>query len=342
MPPLILQPLVENSIRHGLAARVTAGRIRVRAMRRADRLVLEVQDDGAGLDAHGETREGVGLGNTRARLQQLYGPAHSVEIRNADGGGTLRAPHDAMAAGHTGDRNAMTLRVLIVDDEPVARRRLRRLLRGLPDVEVAGESGDGRSAVTAIRALAPDVVLLDVQMPEIDGFEVLRASPAEPLPAVIFVTAFDRYALRAFEVHALDYLLKPVSGERLAGAIDRARTRIAERRGATLDPRVLALLNDLAASRRFLTRLPVKSGGKLHRAALADVDWIQAADNYVTLHAGAERFVARETMGRLERELDPERFVRIHRSAIVQVDRIKELLPDFHGDFTSSCATARA
>ena len=130
----------------------------------------------------------------------------------------------------------MTLRVLIVDDEPVARRRLRRLLRGLPDVEVAGESGDGRSAVTAIRALAPDVVLLDVQMPEIDGFEVLRALAGEPLPAVIFVTAFDRYALRAFEVHALDYLLKPVNGERLAGAIDRARTRLAERRGAALDP----------------------------------------------------------------------------------------------------------
>jgi two-component system, LytTR family, response regulator len=228
----------------------------------------------------------------------------------------------------------MTLRVLIVDDEPVARRRLRRLLRDVPGVEVAGESGDGRSAVTDVRALAPDVVLLDVQMPEMDGFEVLGALAGESLPAVIFVTAHDRYALRAFEVHALDYLLKPVTGERLAGAIGRARTRLAERRGAALDPRVLALLNDLASGRRFLTRLPVKSGGKVIVLALADVDWIQAADNYVTLHAGAERFVARETIGRLERELDPARFVRIHRSAIVQVDRIKELLPDFHGDFT--------
>ena len=238
----------------------------------------------------------------------------------------------------------MTLRVLIVDDEPVARRRLRRLLRDVPDVEVAGESGDGRSAVTDVRALVPDVVLLDVQMPEMDGFEVIGAlaggppgPPApvrRPLPAIIFVTAHDRYALRAFEVHALDYLLKPVTGERLAGAIDRARTRIAERRGAAVDPRVLALLNDLASGRRFLTRLPVKSGGKVIVLLLADVDWIQAADNYVTLHAGADRFVARETIGRLERELDPERFVRIHRSAIVQVDRIKELLPDFHGDFT--------
>jgi two-component system, LytTR family, response regulator len=228
----------------------------------------------------------------------------------------------------------MTLSVLIVDDEPVARRRLRRLLRDLPDVEVAGESGDGRSAVAAIRALAPDVVLLDVQMPEIDGFEVLRALGGGPLPAVVFVTAFERYALRAFEVHALDYLLKPIDGERLAGAIARARRRLSERRGAVLDPEVTALLNDLAAGRRFLTRLPVKAGGRLLVIALADVDWIQAADNYVTLHAGTDRFLARETMGRLERELDPERFVRIHRSAIVQVDRIKEMLPDFHGDFT--------
>ena len=227
----------------------------------------------------------------------------------------------------------MTLRLLIVDDEPVARRRLRRLLREIADVEIAGESGDGRSAVSAIGALAPDLVLLDVQMPEMDGFEVLHAVGADRLPAIIFVTAFDRYALRAFEVHALDYLLKPVTGERLVEALGRARTRIAERRGAALDSRVLALLGDLAVSRRFLSRLPVKLGGKLIVVDLADVDWIKAADNYVTLHVGSIAYLARETMSRLERELDPERFVRIHRSAIVQIDRIKELLPDFHGDF---------
>ena len=139
----------------------------------------------------------------------------------------------------------MTLRLLIVDDEPVARRRLRRLVRDIADVEIAGEAGDGRSAVSAIRALTPDIVLLDVQMPEMDGFEVLHEVGADRLPAIIFVTAFDRYALRAFEVHALDYLLKPVTGERLMEALDRARTRIAERRGAAVDPRVLALLGDL-------------------------------------------------------------------------------------------------
>ena len=227
----------------------------------------------------------------------------------------------------------MTLRLLIVDDEPVARRRLRRLVRETADVDIAGEAGDGRSAVSAIRTLTPDLVLLDVQMPEMDGFEVLQAV-GDRLPAVIFVTAFDHYALRAFEVHALDFLLKPVTAEKLARALERARTRIAERRGAILDPRILALLDDLARGRpRFLSRLPVKLRGKMIVLDLADVDWIKAADNYVTLHVGSSRYPTRETMSRLERELDPERFVRIHRSAIVQVDRIKELLPDFHGDF---------
>jgi two-component system LytT family response regulator len=228
----------------------------------------------------------------------------------------------------------MTLRVLIVDDEPLARRRLRRLLRGVSDVDVVGECGDGRAAVSAILRLEPEVILLDVQMPEMDGFEVLRKIRTARLPEVIFVTAFDRYALRAFEVHALDYLLKPVDAERLAGAIAWARARVAERRGETIDARVLALLDDLSESRRFLTRMPVKVAGKFIVIDLADVDWISAADNYVTLHAGGEEYLARDTMDRLERELDPDRFVRIHRSAIVQVDRIKELLPDFHGDFT--------
>jgi two-component system LytT family response regulator len=228
----------------------------------------------------------------------------------------------------------MTVRVLLVDDEPVARRRLRRLLRDDRDVEIAGECGDGASAVAAIRSLEPDLVLLDVQMPEMDGFDVIQALGPERLPAIIFVTAFDRYALRAFEVHALDYLLKPVDGERLRRAMARTRTRLAESRAGALDPRVLALLEGFAAERRFLTRIPVRTGGRLLVIAMTDVDCITAADNYVTLHVGGQCYLARDTMGRLERELDPARFVRIHRSTIVQVDRIKELLPDFHGDFT--------
>jgi two-component system LytT family response regulator len=231
------------------------------------------------------------------------------------------------------------MRVLVVDDEPVARRRIRRLLRDERDVEIVGEAGDGRSAVAAIRTLAPDLVLLDVQMPEMDGFDVVQALGADGMPVCIFVTAFDRYALRAFDVHALDYLLKPIDGPRLQRAMARARTRIAERHGPRLDPSVLALLNDLSAGRRFLTRFPVKTGGRLVVIDLAEVDCITAADNYVTLHVGAQKYLARETMNRLEQELDPARFVRIHRSTIVAVDRVRELVADFHGDFAVTLKT---
>ena len=231
----------------------------------------------------------------------------------------------------------MMLRTLVVDDEPVARRRLRRLLRFDFDVQIVGECGDGATAVAAVRALAPDVVLLDVQMPEVDGFGLLQALAPEEIPVVIFVTAFDRYALRAFDVHALDYLLKPVDAERLARAMARARIRVAERRGSPtprLDHRLMALLTELTSERRYLTRIPVRTEGRLIVVQLSEVDWVAAADNYVTLHAGTQSHMVRETIGRLERELDPDCFVRIHRSTIVRIDRIKELIPDFHGDYT--------
>jgi two-component system LytT family response regulator len=225
----------------------------------------------------------------------------------------------------------VNLRVAIVDDEPVARRRIRRLLRPERGVTIVAECGDGAAAVQAVRSLAPDLIFLDVQMPELDGFEVLRALAPGPLPAVIFVTAYDRYAIAAFEVHALDYLLKPVSADRCAQAVARARTALAERR-APADSRLLKMLSE-AVGRRWLTRLPVRAAGRVVIVDLSDVDWIQAADNYVTLHAGRHEHVLRETLARLEKELDPDRFVRIHRSAIVQVDRIRELRPAFHGDF---------
>jgi two-component system, LytTR family, response regulator len=228
----------------------------------------------------------------------------------------------------------MTIRVLIVDDEPVARRRLRRLLRSATDVVIAGECGDGATALDMIRELSPDVVLLDVQMPELDGFELLQTMSPEEIPVIIFVTAYDQYALRAFEVHALDYVLKPVEADRLATAISRARVRLAARTDARLDERMLALLETLAPGRKHLTRIPVRTEGRVHVLDLADVDWIGAADNYVTLHVGPREYLIRDTMGRLERELDPDRFIRVHRSSIVQIDRVRELLPDFHGDFT--------
>ena len=225
----------------------------------------------------------------------------------------------------------MTLRVIVVDDEPPARARLRRFLKALPDVELIAECGDGAGAVQAIEARNPDVVLLDVQMPELDGFEVLRALDMPRLPAVIFVTAFDKYALRAFEVHALDYVLKPVEADRLSEALAHARRRIADDRSA---PAALAdLLRELKRDREFLTRIPVRSAGTVKVIELVDVDWLSAADNYVTLHAGGREFLVRDTIAAIEQRLDPKSFVRVHRSTIVRFDRIAELMPDAHGDF---------
>jgi two-component system LytT family response regulator len=226
----------------------------------------------------------------------------------------------------------MTIRVIIVDDEPPARARLRRLLADHADIEVALECGDGASAVQAIESEMPDLVLLDIQMPELDGFDVLQALEMPRLPAVIFVSAFDHYALRAFRVHALDYVLKPVEPERLGEALKHARERITEqRRGANAD--LASLLRDLTKDRPYLSRMPVRADGHVKVIDLAGVDWLSAADNYVALHAGAREFLVRDTIARIEQRLDPQQFVRIHRSTIVRIDRIAELIPDLHGDF---------
>jgi len=221
----------------------------------------------------------------------------------------------------------VSLRVLIVDDEAVARRRIRRLLAHEADVIVAGECGDGAAAVQAIARGAPDLVFLDVQMPELDGFEVVQSIAAAERPGIVFVTAFDRYALRAFDVCAVDYLLKPFTRERFHVALARARERRAHG-----DPRLPALLRDLRGVRRYPSRVAVRSGDKYLVLNWAEVDWIEAADNYVSLHVGAREFLLRDTLASIEQQLDPERFVRIHRSAIVQLDRIVALRPATHGD----------
>jgi two-component system LytT family response regulator len=223
----------------------------------------------------------------------------------------------------------VSLRVLIVDDEAVARRRIRRLLAPEADVVVAGECGDGASAVQAIARDAPDLVFLDVQMPELDGFEVVQSIAAAERPGIVFVTAFDRYALRAFDVHAVDYLLKPFTRERFHLALARARDRRAERHR---DPQLPALLRDLRRTRRYPSRVAVRAGDKYVVLNWAEVDWIEAADNYVSLHVGAREFLLRDTLASIEQQLDPEQFVRIHRSAIVQLERIVELRPATHGD----------
>ena len=224
------------------------------------------------------------------------------------------------------------LRVLIVDDEPVARRRIRRLLRADRDVDVVGEAADGAAAVQAIAEKQPDLVFLDVQMPELDGFGVLKRLGPASAPGVVFVTAFDQYALRAFEVHAVDYLLKPFTRERLLDAVARVReSRQAGERRA--DPRLAALLEELTERPRFLRRLPARAGSRIVLIDAGEIDWLQAADNYVLVHSGGREYLMRETLTRLEGELDPQEFVRIHRSVLVRFDRIGDLVPTVHGDY---------
>ena len=220
------------------------------------------------------------------------------------------------------------MRVLIVDDEPLACERIRTLLAGERGIEIAGECHDGKSAVDAIRRLAPDLVFLDVQMPEMDGFGVLERLNRDRMPAVIFVTAFDQYAIKAFEVCALDYLLKPFDRERFAKALARARS------SGDLTARLGALLEEWSGRRKYLDRLVIRSGGRVFFLRVEEIDWIESAGNYVRLHCGNEGHLYRETMARMESSLDPARFARIHRSTIVNVERVKELHPLFRGDYT--------
>ena len=219
------------------------------------------------------------------------------------------------------------VRVLIVDDEPIARRRLKSLLKSEASVEIAGESEDGESALEAIRRLRPDLVFLDVQMPGLDGFDVIELLKPDECPAVIFVTAYDKYAMRAFDVHAVDYLLKPFERGRLRKALDRAAVLTGGEAG-----RLRALVDTVRAGqplRRFL----VKSPGRVYAVRVDDVESLEAAGHYVELRTASGTHLVRDSIAALERRLDPARFVRIHRSAIVNVDKVKELRPAFHGEF---------
>jgi two-component system LytT family response regulator len=228
----------------------------------------------------------------------------------------------------------MKIRALIVDDEPLARERLRTLLAAEADLEIVGECGDGQEAVLAIEQQQPDLLFLDIQMPELDGFGVLASVKTPRLPEVIFVTAFNQHALRAFEVHALDYLLKPFDRERFQTTLGRARTRLAQARSGELNQKLTALLAEMRPAPKIIDRLAVKTSGKVLFVKTSDVDWIEAADNYVSLHVGTESHLLRETMSALETRLDPKQFLRISRSTIVNLERVKELQPMFHGDYT--------
>jgi two-component system LytT family response regulator len=218
-----------------------------------------------------------------------------------------------------------SIRAVIVDDEPLAREGVRLLLQRDPDIEVIDESGDGADAVEVIRRHRPDLVFLDVQIPEMNGFEVLSALGPEEMPAVIFITAHDRYALQAFEVNALDYLLKPYDDERFMEAVRRAKEHLRMERVSNLSQKLISLLEVYGDRSAFISRLAVRSAGRVVFVTVGEIDWIEAADYYVQLHVGSESYLHRQTMTSLERQLDPDRFIRIHRSAIVNASRIREL-----------------
>ncbi|HYO63882.1 MAG TPA: LytTR family DNA-binding domain-containing protein [Pyrinomonadaceae bacterium] len=227
------------------------------------------------------------------------------------------------------------IRVLVVDDEPLAREKIRTLLKDDPEVELVGECTNGAEAVAAVEVEMPDLLLLDVQMPEADGFAVLEALKSRHMPQVIFITAYDHYAVHAFEVHALDYLLKPFDRERFRAAIERAKAQIMRpsNGGRDLDLRVLALLRQLEANSKYLERLVVKTAGRVFFLPVEEIDWIEAEGNYVNVHTPKKSYLLRETISSLETQLDPRKFVRIHRSTIVQIARIQELQSWSHGEY---------
>ncbi|MCI0417982.1 MAG: LytTR family DNA-binding domain-containing protein [Acidobacteria bacterium] len=227
------------------------------------------------------------------------------------------------------------IKALIVDDEVLARNRLREILKKDAEIALVGECSSGEEAVQAILESAPDLLFLDVQMPEMDGFAVLEALPPERLPVVIFVTAYDQYALRAFEVYALDYILKPFDAERFRRTMRRAKTQIRQVRGSVLNEGLLSLLTELKEKPKpkHPERLVIKTGGRVSFLKTAEIDWIESEGNYVRLHVGKETHLLRETLNQMEERLDPDQFLRIHRSTIVNLDRIKELQPWFHGEY---------
>jgi two-component system LytT family response regulator len=228
----------------------------------------------------------------------------------------------------------MKARTLIVDDEDLARDRLRQLLAEQPDIEIVGECADGNAAVAAIKTQLPDLVFLDIQMPELDGFAVLEATNIEPMPVIVFVTAYDKFALRAFEVHAADYLLKPFDRERFESALRRALERIKHRDGGSRTEAQAAALTEMHPPTKPLERVAIKSGGRIVVVKTADIAWIQSAHNYVEIHDDKQTHLLRENISSIETRLSPDKFVRISRTVIVNVDRVKELEPLFGGEYT--------
>jgi two-component system LytT family response regulator len=226
------------------------------------------------------------------------------------------------------------IRALIADDEALARKFIRRLLKDAHDFEIVGECSNGKEAVAMIRKQNPDLVFLDVQMPEMDGFAVLESIGIERLPQIIFTTAYEQYAIRAFELHALDYLLKPFDQARFKDAIKYARERFRSERENDDRTQISAMLENIKNKPQYLDRLIIKSGGRITFLRTDDINWVQADDKYVHLHTSNARPMVRQTLSAMEAQLDPKKFRRVHRSAIVNVEQIKELQPLFSGEYS--------
>ena len=230
------------------------------------------------------------------------------------------------------------LHVMVVDDEPLARARIRELLKRDSDIGLVEECKDGFEAVQAMQNEPPDLVFLDIQMPEKDGFSVIDEIGVERMPVVIFVTAYDQYALRAFQVCALDYLLKPFDEKRFEQTLARAKTQIravqGDGGGDGLHASLFSLMEQWHAQSKYVERVLVKTSGRFFFLNASEIDWIKAEGNYVRLAVGKSAYLLRETVNNLEKQLDPARFLRIHRSTIVNIDRIKEIQQTFHGEYT--------
>jgi two-component system LytT family response regulator len=224
------------------------------------------------------------------------------------------------------------IRTLIVDDESLARERIREMLEADPEIEAVGDCANGKEAIEAIATLKPDLIFLDVEMPGIDGFEVLESLDPGRLPVVIFVTAYDQYAVRAFEIYALDYLLKPFDRERFEKSVTRAKEQLLKTND-TMSERILSALEQIKTRPVHLERLVIKMNGHVFFIKAEEIDWLEAEGNYVRVHAGKESYLLRDTITALEAQLDPKQFLRVHRSAIVNIDRIQELQPWFHGEY---------
>ena len=225
------------------------------------------------------------------------------------------------------------LSAVIADDEPLARERIRTLLAAFPDVAVVGEARDGNETVAKVRELRPSLLFLDVQMPEGDGFSVLEKLPPGATPAVIFVTAYDAFALRAFEVHAVDYLLKPFTRARFTRAMGHVLEKLAQPTRSGIEPEIISLLQSIRAERRTQERVAIRTGEAVYFVRIADIEWLEASGNYVKIHAGGQEHLLRDSLKSFEERLDPDRFLRVHRSAIVNVDSIQRLEPWFHGEY---------